>query len=177
MRSCGTCNLCCKVLAVDDLAKPAGQWCTHAAKAGGCRIYGAHPPQCRAFRCAWLDKPDLDESWKPNVSKMVLRSDLDGRRLCIDVDPGYPSAWRDPRYYSRIKSWAEVARQGVGEVVVFVGLVATVVFPEEDVLVGDVAIGEELWVGYEAAPASRRPFVRLVKTDGRVVERRGNPCR
>jgi len=37
-RACGTCTLCCKVVAVTELAKAAGQWCLHCRPGRGCSI-------------------------------------------------------------------------------------------------------------------------------------------
>jgi hypothetical protein len=170
MKSCGTCSLCCKVLTIEALAKPPGQWCPHVVAGRGCGIHGRHPQECQVFRCAWLDTPELDETWKPEASGMVLRSELEGRRLCIDVDPARPNAWRDPPYYPQIKTWSQVAAHGVGEVVVLVDLSVTVVFPEADVAVGQVDVGDQLWVSYRQIPGGRQPWVRLIKPDGTARE-------
>ena len=42
-RACGTCSLCCKVLSVFELAKPAGKWCTHCRPGNGCDVYATRP--------------------------------------------------------------------------------------------------------------------------------------
>ena len=33
-RTCGTCTLCCKAVAVEELAKPIGDWCPHCVRQG-----------------------------------------------------------------------------------------------------------------------------------------------
>ena len=48
-RTCGTCTLCCRVLAVVDIGKPAGAPCAHCAEGKGCRIYDSRPQECRLF--------------------------------------------------------------------------------------------------------------------------------
>ena len=42
-RSCGSCSECCRLIGVEELAKPAGQWCTHCDPGHGCRIYPERP--------------------------------------------------------------------------------------------------------------------------------------
>ena len=65
-RSCGDCNVCCVVPALDepDLVKPPGKKCPHSCN--GCAIYDRRPKACRAFYCAWRLMPELDESWRPD---------------------------------------------------------------------------------------------------------------
>ena len=50
---CGSCQVCCIVLPIKDLEKPAGQNCRHLCKQG-CDIYNARPVACRTFNCTWL---------------------------------------------------------------------------------------------------------------------------
>lgn len=50
--SCGNCTLCCKVLAVPELEKPADVPCKHIGK--GCSIYEDRPQSCRDVECLWL---------------------------------------------------------------------------------------------------------------------------
>src|ERR1700761_8952545 len=71
-RSCGTCTLCCKVLYVESLAKPQGKWCESCTVGTGCRIYDTRPNECRKFLCGYLTVRELDESWRPSVSKLVV---------------------------------------------------------------------------------------------------------
>jgi hypothetical protein len=37
-RSCDSCTLCCKLMPVDQHAKPAATWCPHCESGSGCRI-------------------------------------------------------------------------------------------------------------------------------------------
>ena len=173
MRVCGSCNLCCKVVAVVSLKKPAGQWCQHAVLGRGCRIYGAHPDDCKVFKCGWLETPEIGDEWKPDKCKMVVRAELDGLRLCVDVDPTSPTVWRREPYYSQIKTWSRGIWQEAGHVVVYVGEKAIAIFPEEDLEVGPVLTGEEMYVGYQANAQQRRPVARVSKSDGTRVEVRG----
>ncbi|MGL4976147.1 MAG: hypothetical protein ACRC56_12690 [Bosea sp. (in: a-proteobacteria)] len=96
-RSCGTCSLCCKVLPVDSLFKPAGKWCSHCKQGKGCASYQLRPQACHDFNCLWLEETWLGEEWKPEVAKFVMSYEYDARCLSVHVDPNQPHAWkRDP---------------------------------------------------------------------------------
>jgi hypothetical protein len=47
-RQCGDCTMCCKVLPIEELSKPAHQWCQHAKPGSGCAIYQSRPPNAEA---------------------------------------------------------------------------------------------------------------------------------
>ncbi|MDP2259567.1 MAG: YkgJ family cysteine cluster protein [Caulobacter sp.] len=160
MKSCGPCNLCCKVLHVESLTKPPGRWCRHTAAGAGCGIHGAHPTDCRAFACGWLQWPELGEAWRPSTAGFLIRSEPSQGRICIDVDSDRPNAWRAAAYYGTIKGWSAQVRERIGCVLVYVGAQCTVVFPEEDIDIGDLAGDDELVVGYLKGRTWRRPLVR-----------------
>ncbi len=48
MKNCGECGLCCKLMGVSGLDKPAGKWCRQFSKTSGCAIYETRPDDCRA---------------------------------------------------------------------------------------------------------------------------------
>ena len=160
-RVCGTCSLCCKVAAIKELDKPAGVWCQHARPGQGCSIHGRHPRDCETFRCGWLEMDALGEDWKPINSKFVLRLDEDLRRLIVSNDPAHPAAWKKPSFYKVIKGWARD-----WTVVVHVGNHSTVVFPEEDLEVGAVELGDIVRQGYRGGPLLRAPWVRVEPVSG-----------
>lgn len=174
-KTCGTCNLCCKIVAVDSIAKPAGQWCQHAVPGKGCNIYGDHPAACQAFRCGWLENEAWGEEFKPTKCHFVIRLEQGGQRMCIDVDPGYPDAWRRAPYYQTIKQSAEALHHQQGYVVVYVGRRTIAVFPEEDLEIGETAFGDAILVGYDQAPGASRPYARVVEAGGKAREYRGRP--
>ena len=100
MTACGSCTMCCKLKAVDEIAKPMGRWCTHCDVGRGCRIYDARPKGCRDYECLWLlsqDKPgrQAPADARPDRSKVVLEATTDGEGLVAHVDPGSPHAWRE----------------------------------------------------------------------------------
>jgi hypothetical protein len=105
-RVCGSCSLCCKLLRIEELDKPAGRWCCHCtAGRDGCKIYDTRPGSCRSFHCTWLINPELGAEWRPTTAKMVLYYDPPARRLAVHVDPEFPSAWRSEPYYRQLKAW------------------------------------------------------------------------
>jgi hypothetical protein len=113
-RQCGECNLCCKLLPVQNL-HPANQWCQHAVKGHGCGIYPDRPVACRAFACMWLSGEELpDELKRPDKAHYVIdeAADIIGvngeQRGCLQVwaDPGYPTAWRTDAALRGLILWA-----------------------------------------------------------------------
>lgn len=73
MRECGDCMMCCKILEIEALEKPAGVWCPHADPKGArCTIYADRPKTCSLFRCAWLIDETIPEEFKPNKTKVVM---------------------------------------------------------------------------------------------------------
>jgi hypothetical protein len=169
-KTCGDCSLCCTLVAVESLSKPAYTPCVHACADGGCGIYGSHPADCQAFRCGWLDFHDLGEAWRPSNCGFLIRVELEAKLLCIDVDLARPESWREPEFYNVIKEWSRMAWTKEGQVMVYVGLQAWAMFPEEDLYIGDYAPGEDLMVGYQRSKLHRRPIARLARHDGEVVE-------
>jgi hypothetical protein len=79
-RECGECTACCVVLLIDDknFKKPADQVCSNLMKKGGCKIYTQRPSVCQEWYCAWRFMEQLDESWRPDRSGIMLRSDENG---------------------------------------------------------------------------------------------------
>jgi len=145
-RACGSCSLCCKVFRVPEVDKPAGQWCRHIVHGKGCGIHDSRPQVCRAFFCHWMRNGALDDNWRPDRCKVVLYTEAGGRRLVAVVDPTSPRAWAKEPVYSQLKRWAIVAARSDHQVVVFHGMHATVILPDREVPVGEVALGDEIIV-------------------------------
>ncbi len=171
MRECGTCNLCCKVVAVDALHKPAGTWCEHAIPGKGCSIYGSHPAECKTFECVWLFTPELDETWKPNTSGIVLLKQ--DAALFVYVDESHRGAWKKEPYYSVLKHNALAMAAAGARVVIYEGRDATIMFPEEDLFVGEIGKGDNLIAGYISTSMTRQPHVKVETVGGEMFERRG----
>ena len=136
VRSCGECTMCCKLLDVVALAKPAGSWCAHCAPGRGCGIYEGRPGECRSFRCGWLVDEKLGEEWRPSRSRIMLVSEAGSNRIAAHVDPARPDAWRRAPFHGVLRGWARAAARVRGQIVVYVGRRATVVLPDRDVDLG-----------------------------------------
>ena len=103
--SCGSCSLCCRLLGVPALNKPAGKWCDHCDKSKGCSIYADRPQSCIAFECLWLQSAKrggdvaLPLAMRPDKSHVVfsalVKPDGSTTGLVAYVNPGYPQAWRE----------------------------------------------------------------------------------
>ena len=140
-RRCGSCTLCCKLLAVQEIQKPAWTLCTKCDEGQGCRIYDARPAQCRLFNCHFLTNSGLREQWRPSKSRIVVVVAADGMRIGAHVDPDRPGAWRREPFYSTLKEWARKAAQTpglLGQVLVSIGKHTIVILPDRNVDVGSV---------------------------------------
>jgi hypothetical protein len=168
-RRCGTCTLCCKVMAVPEIAKPLGQWCPHCARGKGCKIHETRPGGCRAFLCGWLIWAELGPEWKPEHSKVVVyREQESGRRLTANVDPGFPLAWRNPRIYNQLKQWAIAGCATPSQemkllVTVRIARRTVVILPDRDVDVGIVADDEVLLTSEKVGPRGVELEIHKVK--------------
>jgi hypothetical protein len=87
--------------------------------------------------CLWLSDESLGPEWKPERSKLVLTPAPKGNGIEIRCDPGFPSAWRQEPYYSRIVDWARAAAPGGDTVIVCVGKRETLVTPDGEFYLGE----------------------------------------
>lgn len=160
-KSCGECGMCCKLLGIESIAKPPGQWCGHYKRGAGCTVYADRPAACSRFICLWLSSEGLDDSWRPDRSKFVLFTEQDGRRLNVVVDQNDPMAWRREPYYSRIKKMSERALDGY-ELLVSVGWRRIVIFPHEDVDLGVIDPEHKIVSGYANQNGQRVPYAMVM---------------
>ncbi|MEZ4332255.1 MAG: hypothetical protein R3F35_10905 [Myxococcota bacterium] len=91
-RRCGSCSLCCTVLRVDALAKPAGRDCVHQRAIGGCAIHAERPPICRAYHCLWL-QGGLEDDERPDRTGGVVDLETTGVGLRLAVREARPGAF------------------------------------------------------------------------------------
>jgi len=118
-RECGECTLCCKVMAIEELAKPVSSWCPHCKPGRGCLIYADRPAECRTYNCLWLIDERFGPHWKPSKSKLVLTTSQDG--IEIRCDPGFPDAWRKAPFRSEIQALATSGEVYDVAVIVIIG--------------------------------------------------------
>ncbi|RXF75536.1 hypothetical protein [Hansschlegelia zhihuaiae] len=143
-RSCGGCTMCCKVLGIVELDKPAARWCPHCDIGRACRIYEDRPGECRTFHCIWLLRESFGPEWRPDRSKFVMYGSTDKAAFVINVDPTAPDAWRRKPFYENFKQWAVGAVRDHTQLIVMVGDRATVILPDRDVPLGPVAPGDRI---------------------------------
>ena len=74
-RACGSCNVCCVALTIDDpaLRKAQGYRCHNAASDNGCRIYDVRPKSCRTFYCGWRLLRWVKDTLRPDQSDVLVR--------------------------------------------------------------------------------------------------------
>jgi hypothetical protein len=144
-RTCGTCTLCCKLIAVVEFDKPPGEWCPHCVRKGGCAIHATRPVGCRTFFCHWMTEKGLSPDWKPERSKLVLVLS-EGEHMTAFVDPGTPGAWRQSPYYETLKRWSADAVRAKPErfVMVRIGTRGLIVLPDREIDIGTVGPNESL---------------------------------
>ena len=123
-RVCGGCTLCCKLLPVPDLQKPAGVRCKHQRTGKGCTIYATRPFACRTFACRWLADRETAGLPRPDRAHYVIDITADHIRaiphdggepqvipvIQIWVDPAFPDAWRTPELRAYMLRLAEERR-------------------------------------------------------------------
>jgi hypothetical protein len=143
-RTCGSCSMCCKVVDIPEMNKPAGGWCSHCIPGRGCSIYDARPYVCRGAYCEWITCKGLGPEWKPDKAKFLLFKREGGRHLTAHVDVGHAGAWRRSPYYENLKAWAAagVQKPEMDMVDVMIGERTIVILPDRDVEIGVVAADE-----------------------------------
>jgi hypothetical protein len=159
-KACGTCMMCCKVLRIEELEKPPGLWCRHAATGKGCGIYENRPTVCRAFYCQWMLDSSLGPEWKPEKSKFVMFPDRkNGEVFNINVDPAFPDAWTKPPFFATIKRWVADGAMLGRFVVVQAGTRLTAVLPDRVVELGNS--NREFFLLRERDPSGKTVHVRI----------------
>lgn len=76
VRVCGECRVCCRIIPVDELAKPAGVGCIHTCDLG-CAKHENKPRECAKFSCLWMSVP----SWLHGLLTDACRPDRVGIML------------------------------------------------------------------------------------------------
>jgi hypothetical protein len=146
-RQCGDCSLCCKVMAIEELAKPAGRWCRHCKPGRGCLTHETRPSECRDFNCLWLIDQRFGAHWKPSKSKLVVTTSEDG--LEIRCDPTFPDAWRRRPYHGEIKTLAASGEAHDVSVLVMVGERMILVSSDREFDLGVVRADERIVREYQ----------------------------
>jgi hypothetical protein len=116
-RRCGDCQLCCKLIPVEEFGKRANQRCRHQKAGKGCAIYPQRPLSCALWNCRWLVDSDAAELPRPDRAHYVLDmmpdfvvlsdepTDKPANIPVIQVwtDPAYPDTHRAPS----LRAWLD----------------------------------------------------------------------
>ncbi len=151
-RQCRGCTLCCKLMGIVEIDKPAGVWCPHCLADSGCGIYERRPGECRRYNCLYLTDAGIPEAWYPARSKMVLAVELGGDRLTAYVDGGRSDAWKAEPYHSQLRAWARRAVTRNRQILVRIGKKVIVILPDRDVDLG--VVGDDELVVTQYNPTS-----------------------
>ena len=157
-KHCGDCTLCCKVMEIEQLGKPAHAWCPHCRPRHGCTIYRDRPSECAEFSCLWLVNDLLDDRWKPSKAKFVLTTSEDG--IEIRCDPGFPDAWRRAPYQAEIREWAISGEQHDVTIIVITGRRVILITPARDFDLGEVSPDERIVREFEGAQVVNATVVK-----------------
>lgn len=84
-RACGGCTVCCRILAIAPLAKPAGVLCRHSTGTA-CGIYAERPEACARWDCLWRRIGALPDALRPDRSGVVFS--LENRAPTADGPEG-----------------------------------------------------------------------------------------
>ena len=152
-RSCGTCTMCCKVLQIADLGKPAGIWCKHVKPGSGCTVYADRPLPCRQYFCEWMLDSRFGPEWKPDTAKFAVNPLLSDSNLLIAVDPNFPNAWRKEPYISQIRQWVKDCEAMGRFVMVRIGARCIALLPDGERELGAVGIDDDIFVSRSAGPS------------------------
>lgn len=81
-RRCGSCTLCCRLLPVRELDKPANTRCRHQGRQG-CAVYHrpGFPVSCEVWSCRWLVADDTEDMPRPDRCGWVIDIMPDAVRL------------------------------------------------------------------------------------------------
>jgi hypothetical protein len=126
-RRCGDCTLCCRLLPIQSIGKPAGQRCKHQRHTG-CMVHEDKPLPCAAWNCRWLSEDDTADVPRPDRSHCVIDMmrdiitvDQDGTSQTLEAvqiwcDPKHREAYRAPAVRAYIE---RRAREGIVTLVRF----------------------------------------------------------
>lgn len=114
-KACGECNLCCQILEIDELAKPAGLLCKDCLLGNGCAIYDDRPQVCRDFECLWKGDRAMAAPLRPDRVGTILMEDPDSDEYRAVCDPTRPLAWRTPTVFKHLVAMAKSGRTVVAK--------------------------------------------------------------
>jgi len=161
-RGCDGCTMCCKLLPVRELAKPAGTWCQHCEPGTGCRIYPERPQACRDFFCGWMLNGEVAAHWRPRESRMVLNFQATLKRTVVHVDPSRPDAWRKPPYHAELQVVATRMAEAGGYVLIACGVNHTIMLARQEFKLERMVPSDKIVISRRPGPAGPVYSIKLV---------------
>lgn len=67
---CGECTLCCELLEIKELKKPANKICEFCVN--GCSIHDTSPKECKNFDCAYYQSEKAHLDLRPDNCKVIF---------------------------------------------------------------------------------------------------------
>jgi hypothetical protein len=100
-RSCAGCDLCCTILDIPELSKPAWSRCVHLTEGRGCAVWGDHPAACKTYVCLWRSSDQLlpADMFPAQAGFLLTIDNVATWPTTVNVcpDPATPDAWDTPR--------------------------------------------------------------------------------
>lgn len=94
MNICGGCTLCCDLIEVRALNKPANTKCSQCVEGIGCTVWQERSLACKRFVCLWYANPKFPEALRPDKCGVVFEP-LRGRPVLLALtSPDNSDAWR-----------------------------------------------------------------------------------
>jgi len=69
---CDGCTLCCKLLKIEWMNSPAGEYCIECFPDKGCMIYDEAPERCLEFDCAYIQMERVSINMRPDKCGVVF---------------------------------------------------------------------------------------------------------
>lgn len=107
-RQCGDCTLCCKLMGVPELKKPAARWCELCDQGKGCSAYEERPPSCRNFQCFWLMDENFPDEFRPDRIGALASFNDTPDSVVLHVDPARRKAMRSREVNAMIDALLKV---------------------------------------------------------------------
>lgn len=109
-RKCGDCTLCCKLVPVSEIGKPANKRCMYQRAGKGCVVYRRRnfPRSCALWSCGWLLNLDADHMPRPDHAHYVIDPSPD--YITVEAAGGTHARvpvvqiWIDPKYHNAHRS-------------------------------------------------------------------------
>jgi hypothetical protein len=123
-RACGDCQLCCKLVPVPTIEKPAGKRCKYSKVGKGCTVYETRPFDCRSWSCRWMaDRAHTEGMSRPDRAHFVIDLTPDYITLTMNdtgeetkigviqvwVDPAFPEVAKGAELRAYMQQMAEMA--------------------------------------------------------------------